>query len=210
MSLSQAGQNAISQKLSQTMGMTVRELAETIQVDLPALLAERRAHYVPNMDAAGLGYGPRHRDYKRYLSSWNARSRTTRSGVATATPTSPQSGVTATSSSQSISAQAHSGSANEVKSASPTHTSGNDVAMPGSKLSIQAKGFKEPGPMTSVHCDSLGSISKPSKLNQRNEIIRDAGGLGYGRRHQDHCWYIMPKRPDDCRPLNTTLQLNSW
>src|SRR5690606_30841331 len=61
--------------LSPTMpNISVKDLSQTIKVKKTLTWSERRAKYIPNMDAASIGFGITHPDYNRYLSPWNQQS----------------------------------------------------------------------------------------------------------------------------------------
>ncbi len=192
------------------MGTTAKDLAKTIKVAKPLTWAERRAQYVPNTDAAGLGYGTRHRDYGRYMSPWQAQNvaaaaalkkeaANTAAPTTTLTTSTPTATVTAAVASPVVGIPA-------VAKPSATTTNNNRFG----HASVVPKKLQAPGPMTMAEGVTVGSVAKPTQLDAGGRIIKDAAGLGYYITHPSHAWYTAAKRPEDCKPLATTLNLNDW
>src|SRR5690606_34121719 len=57
-------------ELAKTMSMTLDDDPKRRPRPKVATWRERRAKYKPNTDASSLGFGPSHRHYQRYLSSF--------------------------------------------------------------------------------------------------------------------------------------------
>jgi hypothetical protein len=188
--------------------------------------ADRRAKYVPNMDAAALGYGNRHRDHSRYLASSDADRM-------------PSAAMLMQQRAKEIDQEARRQAAGERQhgdfmSASSIATSFHHsvrlhTSVPGTSFGAARR--------------TTDAQDKPTQYDKVGKPILIPVGIGYGtcrspfctsalprmtaplahvfdylslvfctgHTHHDHYVAVASKRPEDVkRNPSTTLSLNSW
>jgi len=192
-SLSQTQPSQTSSGVTVTMNMTVKDIMKALEGTLPPLesSAERRAKYVPNIDAASLGYGIHHRDHSRYLASSDADRMPTAAQLLQqrAKVTAPAVSFAATAPAATAPAAARPGAGSNSfdttgNPAAARLASGEDVMSAGNiGASVNASvrlHISVPGTEFGAARRSTGNKDKPTQYDEKGRIIYAPAGLGYG------------------------------
>jgi len=194
--LDQTQRSKTAAQIDVPLGATVKYVMKALEGTMEPLesSADRRAKYVPNMDAAALGYGNRHRDHSRYLASSDADRM-------------PSAAMLMQQRAKEIDQEARRQAAGERQhgdfmSASSIATSFHHsvrlhTSVPGTSFGAARR--------------TTDAQDKPTQYDKVGKPILIPVGIGYGHTHHDHYVAVASKRPEDVkRNPSTTLSLNSW